>query len=221
MNYRILILSIVIFSFIICSCKKDNPTDPEPVKYESVTIGSQIWMLKNLDVDHYRNGDPIPEVKDSATWVNLSSGAWCYYNNDPAMGAIYGKLYNWFAVNDPRGLAPVGWHVPADSDWTTLTTYIGGVNIAGDKLKENGTSHWPSPNFASNETGFSALPGGQRILGYYGLGFFNIGDVASWWTTTQAGTSSAWCELLVSSASYSGKNYYSRVCGNSVRCIKD
>lgn len=102
MNIKCFMLSIIVLSFVLSSCG-DKSTNPEPINYESVTIGTQIWMTKNLVVDHYRNGDPIPEVKDSAQWANLTTGAWCYYNNDAANGAIYGKLYNWYAINDPRG----------------------------------------------------------------------------------------------------------------------
>ena len=105
----------------------------------SITICNQVWMLKNLDVSTYRNGDPIPQVTDPTTWVGLTTGAWCYYNNDPANGAIYGKLYNWYAVNDPRGLAPTGWHVPSDAEWTELSTCLDAISPTGNvggKMKE-------------------------------------------------------------------------------------
>jgi uncharacterized protein (TIGR02145 family) len=98
-----------------CPC---TDCDPPVNNYATVTIGTQVWMTKNLDVDRYRNGDIIPEVKDSIAWANLKTGAWCYYNNDPELGKIYGKLYNWYAVNDPRGLAPAGYHIPTDAEWT-------------------------------------------------------------------------------------------------------
>jgi uncharacterized protein (TIGR02145 family) len=107
MNNKILVLSVIVLSFLF-SCSQDNTTNPHSVVYDSVTIGSQIWMKKNLDVDHYRNGDPIPQITDTIQWARLTTGAWCYNNNDPAIGTIYGKLYNWYAVNDPRGLAPEG-----------------------------------------------------------------------------------------------------------------
>ena len=115
-------------------------------------------------MSHYRNGDSIPEVTDPNIFDTLTTGAWCNYNNDPANEAIYGKLYNWYSVNDPRGLAPQGWHVPADSEWTILTTFLGGSAIAGSALKDT-SSLWGSPNTGStNSSGFSGLPGGYRNL---------------------------------------------------------
>src|SRR5262245_15639657 len=102
----------------------------------NIVIGTQQWMAKNLDVAFYRNGDPIPKVNDGTAWANLTTGAWCYYNNDSTQSKKYGKLYNWYAVNDPRGLAPAGWHIPSDSEWTTMEKSLGGSLIAGGKLKE-------------------------------------------------------------------------------------
>ncbi len=189
-------------------------------KYQPLTIGSQVWMLKNLNVDHYRNGDSIPEVKDSAAWSNLKTGAWCYYNNYPVMGDIYSKLYNWYAVNDSRGIAPVGWHIPSDTECSTLTTYLGGKLIAGGKLKEKGMAHWESPNEgASNESGFSALPGGFR---HYGGSFYLIGFYGDWWSSTSVGSSTfaeRWylrsdSALMYMLSIFKGDAF-------SVRCIKD
>src|ERR1035437_4904310 len=141
---------------------KTNPPTP-PVSIPSVTICTQSWMLKNLDVSTYRNGDLIPEVTDGSAWSALTAGAWCWYNNDSATNAsTYGKLYNWYAVNDPRGLAPTGWHVPSDAEWTTLSTCLGGNAVAGGAMKETGTTHWTSPNTgATNSSGFTGLPGGR------------------------------------------------------------
>ncbi|MBK8080215.1 MAG: fibrobacter succinogenes major paralogous domain-containing protein [Saprospiraceae bacterium] len=120
----------------------------------TIQIGTQKWMSKNLDVAFYRNGDPIPQVTSPTAWAVLSTGAWCYYNNDPIQGNKYGKLYNWYAVNDPRGLAPQGWHIPSDAEWTTLEITLGGVSVAGGKMKEAGTLNWVSPNTgADNSSG--------------------------------------------------------------------
>ena len=158
-------------------CIKEN------VDFESVTIGTQVWNTKNLDVTYYRNGDVIPQVTDSTEWANLTTGAWCYYNNDPAYGAIYGKLYNWYAVHDSRGMSPLGWHIPSDAEFTTLSTYLGGDTIAGGKLKETGTTHWSIPNTgATNETGFSFLPGGYRSKTG---SFASIRDGGVMWSTTE------------------------------------
>ena len=125
---------------LIISCKKENSTiqsssitnenSPQVLSSEAnelagvhaVRIGTQVWKIKNLNVSNYRNGDLIPQVKNPAKWATLTTGAWCWYNNDSANGAVYGKLYNWYAVTDPRGLAPEGWHVPSDADWDTLST---------------------------------------------------------------------------------------------------
>ena len=135
-------------------------------QWQPLTIGSQVWMLKNLNVDHYRNGDSIPEVRNDSIWQNLyftETGAWCNENNSDSLGKIYGKIYNWYAVNDPRGLAPTGWHIPGNDEWMEIGFYFGWENNVGGKMKEKGTSHWNSPNTeATNESGFSALPGGGR-----------------------------------------------------------
>jgi len=168
---------------IIVDSLKSNPkyftvlnTNPCDIK-----IGNQVWMVKNLDVDHYRNGDSIPQVTDEAIWDKIETGAWCFYSNDSDNGSVYGKLYNWYAVNDPRGLAPIGWHVPSDAEWDSLSTFLGGDLVAGGKMKETGTSHWQLPNTgATNESGFSALPGGYRS----GRMFFNIGSSGYWWSST-------------------------------------
>lgn len=195
--------------------KSVNPGD-----FETVTIGTQVWMRKNLDVTTYRNGDPIPEVTDPTKWENLTTGAWCYYNNDPANGEIYGKLYNWYAVNDPRGLAPHGWHVATDAEWKILTNYLGGLSVAGGKLKEAGTVHWDFPNEgATNESGFSALPGGSRSYDY-GI-FISIGNGGNWWSATEYVAKFAWARHIFHDyASISGYTN-GKEHGFSVRCVRD
>lgn len=138
-------------------------TDIDGNTYQTVQICNQIWTQTNLNVSHYRNGDIIPQITNQVAWGQAVSGAWCYYNNDPSTEPLYGKLYNWYAVNDPRGLAPTGYHIPSDTEWTTLNTCLGGMDIAGGKMKEIGTTHWNSPNTgATNESNFTALPGGYR-----------------------------------------------------------
>ena len=187
----------------------------------SITIGTQKWMIVNLDIVTYRNGDTIPQVTDTKTWAGLTTGAWCYYNNDAAIGAKYGKLYNWYAVNDSRGLAPQGWHIPTDAEWVTLSNFLGGDNVAGGKLKEAGTLNWRSPNTGSNVSGFSALPGGAR---YPDGQFTYVGDLGFWWSATKALASSpdaAWSQYLSWHIDrlYGLNSYNSN--GFSVRCIKD
>jgi uncharacterized protein (TIGR02145 family) len=190
--------------------------------YETVRIGSQVWMAKNLKVKHYRNGDEIPNVKSDKTWSYLSTGAWCYYKNGHSYGKTYGKLYNWYAVGDKRGLAPEGWHIPSDDEWEELMTYLGNNIDANVKLKEKGTAHWRIPNEdATNSSGFSALPGGLRFS--HGSSFDCLSDFGYWWSSTeeeQNGDAMGW----YTNYSYSygmGTFFYNKKWGFSVRCIKD
>ena len=185
--------------------------------YTAVTIGEQHWMYKNLNVDHYRNGDSIPEV-DSDSWAHMKAGAWCYFRKNYGNKIFYGKLYNWFAVNDSSGLAPEGWHIPSDSEWTGSPDHLNVLDISGN-LKETGTSHWLSPNYgATNETGFTALPGGYR----YDFGTFsNIGQNGCWWSSTEYYTSAAMCLELNYNHSYHHGFSRDKNEGLSVRCIKD
>ena len=186
----------------------------------TVVIGTQQWMGNNLDVTNYRNGDPIPYVTDATEWAGLTTGAWCYYNNDPANGNLYGKLYNWHAVNDPRGLAPLGWHVPTSAEWTTLVTNLGGEYIAGGRMKLAGTTWWTSPNTgATNSSGFTGLPGGYRR---FNDGIFNsIGIYGGWWSSTGS-INTARCRSLSSDRIILRlePNIESGT-GFSIRCVKD
>ena len=186
---------------------------------QDVTIGTQVWMTKNLDVSTFRNGDPIPEAKTNEEWKKAGENgqpAWCYYDNEPANGEKYGKLYNWYAVNDPRGLAPKGWHVPSDKEWTTLTDYLGGEEIAGTKMKS--TSGWKQDGNGTNESGFSGLPGGYR----YSYGIFNyIGFNGFWWSSTESLTYFAWARYLNYNNGYVFRSFYSKDGGFSVRCLRD
>jgi len=184
-----------------------------------ITIGTQTWTLKNLDVVTYRNGDPIPQVQDDTAWVNLTTGAWCYYVNNTGNGTTYGKLYNWYAVNDPRGLAPNGYHIPTDAEWSILTDYLGGTVTAGGKMKEAGTSHWLSPNTgATNSSGFTGLPGGTRD--YYGY-FYDIGAYGNWWSSSEYDTDYAWYRYLTSNYGNVGRSAFFKLNGFSVRCLRD
>lgn len=204
----------------------------ESVNTLDVTICQQVWMLKNLDVTTYSDGTPIPEVTDPTAWINLTTGAWCHYDNNPANDAIYGKLYNWYAVvgiydaasaSNPalrKQLAPTGWHIPSDTEWTALTTCLGGTSVAGGKLKEAGTTNWTTPNTGANNTsGFTALPAGARY-GTDGL-FQGIFTNASFWSTTQTGTTNAYCRNLYSNQAGSYRFDYDRKSGFSVRCLND
>ncbi len=187
-----------------------------------VKIGNQIWMKRNLDVDHYRTGDSIPEIRNNSEWTNLTTGAWCYYNNEPSNGAIYGKLYNWHAVNNSMGLAPTGWHIPSDIEWTELENYLGGWEQAGGKLKETGITHWKSPNIgATNEFGFSALPCGYR---YFVDGSFGaVGLTCAWWTSTEyeMNDSKSYYRNLTNTEANFYWDTFTKSEGLSVRCVKD
>ncbi len=186
----------------------------------SVTICSQELMIYNLDVSNYRNGDPIPHVTDPLVWIGLTTGAWCWYNNDSATYAsTYGKLYNWYAVNDARGLAPTGWHVPTDAELTTLETCLGGYSTAGGNMKETGTTHWTSPNTgATNSSGFTALPGGY--CNYAGT-FYYIGSFGRWWSSTEFSSVDAWDRNLNYNNGNIDRYLTKKSVGFSVRCLKD
>ncbi len=207
-------------------CGKMRMIDKDGNTYNTVKIGEQEWMAENLNVNHYRNGDPIPQVQDKEEWINLTTGAWCYYENNAENGKTYGKLYNWHAVNDPRGLTPEGCHVPTDAEWTTLTDYLGGESVAGGKLKETGTTHWRSPNTgATNENSFTALPGGIR--GKDGTFVFimeqpSIGRLGYWWSSTESDTSNVWARYMFYGHSDVERGGGGKVgIGFSVRCIRN
>jgi uncharacterized protein (TIGR02145 family) len=191
-------------------------------QYNVVKIGSQVWTKENLNVSKYRNGDIIPQVTDPTQWINLTTGAWCYYNNDPANGTVYGKIYNWYAVNDPRGLAPEGWHAPSDAEWTTLTTFLGGETVAGGKMKETGTTHWASPNTdATNSSGFKGTPGGFRDSDNNNGGFGSYSYGAGWWSSSEYSGTRSWDRSLNNTSGNVFKSASSKTRGFPIRCIKD
>jgi uncharacterized protein (TIGR02145 family) len=182
----------------------------------ATSIGSQMWAIANLDVKTFRNGDTIPEVKTNKEWVAAGEAgkpAWCYYNNDPVIGKKYGKLYNWFAVNDPRGLAPEGWTLPTDEDWAKLTYTLGGPNAAGIRMKSTGG--WNEGNNGTNESGFNAFPAGYRVENG---AFVNIGNTGIWWSTTETKTFSAFDRYVVLGGTISGSSSPKQR-GESVRCL--
>jgi len=187
--------------------------------YQTIKIGNQWWMAENLKVTHYRNGEVIPNVTDNTAWSNLTTGAYCEYDNNSANVETYGRMYNWYAVNDSRNIAPTGWHVPTDAEWQTLINYLGGDVVAGGKMKETGITHWSSPNTgATNESGFTALPGGYRDDN--GL-FYYLGYYAGFWSSTEYNSSSAWTRRLYSSSAYVYRGNFSEQSGFSVRLVRD
>ena len=195
-------------------------TDIDGNVYQTVKIGDQWWMAENLKVTHYQNGDFIPNVTDDNQWINLTTGAYCNYDNDSTNVATYGRLYNWYAVADSHNIAPAGWHVPSDAEWQTLVDYLGGDTVAGGKLKESGTTHWSSPNTgATNESGFCALPGGYR---YYYNGAFNyVGGSAIFWSSTESDISFAWYRGLYYCNTDVNRSDCNKQYGFSVRCVRD
>lgn len=205
----------------------EKVTDIDGNIYPIVYIGDQAWLGENLKVTHYRNGDPIPNITDNTEWNNLTTGAYCNYDNNANNATTYGRLYNWYAVNDSRNIAPEGWHVPSDAEWQTLIDYLGGSSSGrGGKMKEAGTTHWNSPNTgATNESGFSALPGGNR--GHWGdedspyYYFGNLGRMAFFWSPTESGSNNAFSRLLYCDISEISRNYKRKRSGFSVRCVGD
>ena len=191
--------------------------------YKTVTIGTQTWMAENLKASKYNDGTAIPNVTDNTQWQNNTTGAWCYYNNDAVFNAKYGKLYNWYAVspttNGNKNVCPTGWHVPTDDEWSVLTDYLGGESVAGGKMKEVGTTSWYFPNTdATNESGFTGLPGGGRSSdGNYN----NIGYSGYWWSSAEYSTSNAWFRYLFNSNGNAYSFNYDKSIGLSVRCLRD
>jgi len=195
-------------------------TDIDGNVYNTVQLGSQFWMSENLKTTKYRNGAYIPNVVGNADWQALTTGAWSYYDHDAANDPIYGKLYNWYTTLGDT-LCPTGWGVPTDAEWTVLTEYLGGENIAGGKMKSIGTAYWNSPNTgATNESGFSVLPGGYRN---FDGSFFIIRDIfAFFWSATEVDNNSAWTRNLNSSSgNVTRDGSRGKSVGASVRCLRD
>ena len=205
---------------VIAGCHKEkfDLTDIEGNGYHIVTIGTQVWTVENLRTTHYNNREAIPIVKDSAQWINLSTGACCFYSNNSGY-KNYGCLYNWYAINDSRQLAPIGWHIATDADWQTLIDYLGGQNVAGGKLKVTGTGLWLAPNAgATNETGFSAIPAGCRNNSG---SFLYLKNYSFWWSSTPNTSNEAFNRLISSDAAQIVRGNYDKKNGFTVKCVKD
>jgi uncharacterized protein (TIGR02145 family) len=214
------ILIAIVFLFIAGNLIAQG-TDQDGNSFNTTSIGSQVWMTVNLHVSHFRNGDTIPEIEDSTAWTQASidgKPAWCYYWGDDAEGQIYGKLYNWFAVNDPRGLAPVGWHIPSDREWTDLTTYLGGEAIAGTKMKDTGSGYGGFNYNGTNESRFKGYLSGMRS----NKGSFRfLGQAGSWWSSSEYETENALFRMLAYDDSSASRMNGAKGCGISIRCLKD
>jgi uncharacterized protein (TIGR02145 family) len=225
----LLLIFCLLFVGVCNSQTTGTITDSRDGKvYKTVVIGNQTWMAENLNVATFRNGDPIPEAKTDEEWIKAGKNkqpAWCYYNNDPKNGHKYGKLYNWHAVNDKRGLAPEGWNIPSQDDWSILVEYLGGLELAGQKMQS--TNGWFENKNGTNESGFLGLPSGsRRTIGE----FWFIGENCVWWSSIENdlfGYSekenkliSAWgwtLDFNYGLVGYDGN----KAEGLSVRCLKD
>ncbi len=200
---------------LILFTSTEEITDQDKRIFKIVKIRSQVWMAENLNVSTYSNGDSIPQIKDAVLWSKQKTGAWCYYENKTENGSKYGKLYNWYAVNDPRGLAPRGFHIPSDEEWEQLIDNIG-QSKAGAKIKAK--KGWKLNENATNESGFSGLPGGYR----YNVGaFLYVGNNACFWSSTESLNNKAWGRTLSHKMSDVGRDDGSLGSGLSVRCVVD
>jgi uncharacterized protein (TIGR02145 family) len=174
-------------------------------------------MRSNLNASKFRNGNNIINITNNTQWSLTSTGAWCYYDNNLSNGTTYGKLYNWYAVNDSRGLCPIGWHIPTDAEWTTLENHLGGWSVAGGALKS--ITGWGTSNTgATNSSGFTAIPGGGR---YVNGDFASIGDFGNWWSSSFVGSGSAKYRYLFRGYAFVSSNNEGHRFGSSVRCIRD
>ena len=227
------LIEIFIFGLTLVfvnSWRKEITIDPASIidiegnVYTTIRIGKQLWMKGNLKITKYNDGTPITYITDSIQW-KTAGAAYCWYKNDSTTYKnTYGALYNWYAVNPAdngnKNICPVGWHIPTDMEWETLTNFLGGTNIAGGKMKEFGTSHWSSPNTgANNNSDFMGLPGGNR--NFVDGSFFGFGSLGMWWSSVDGDISSAtnWGLYFEDSIAY--RLYSSKRCGYSVRCLKD
>lgn len=222
-NFQLIILGIMIV--FTSGCNKNDNTPKDQVfdfdgnAYSTITIGTQTWLTENLKTTYYNDGNPISVVTGSTDLSTLTTGAYTWYNNNEStFKGTYGALYNWYAVNTGN-LCPTGWHVPSDAEWTILTDFLGGDAIAGGKLKEDGTSHWNDPNTgATDETGFTGLPGGYLFdNGTY----YSLRNVGHWWSSTESDTDNAWDRYTYFQYESVIRESFSKKIFFSVRCLKN
>jgi len=201
--------------------EKNNVTDIDGNVYKTVQIGTQTWMAENLRVSKYRNGDKIPNVQNNEDWCDLETGAWSNYDNSPDNDLEYGKLYNWYAVDDKRGLAPEGWHVPNGREWNNLLTYLIGEywSEGNVRIQADGLPIWLVNNIGvTNKDGFCAMPFGARLNNGE---FDEYDDFANFWYSTECRFDSAWSRKLRHYNNAMRGQGYPKYYGLSVRCVKD
>ena len=210
------LIKLIILSILVIQISCETIVES---KYETIKIENQVWMSENLNIDKFNNGDPIPEAKSSEEWRLAGENeqpAWCYFDNDPVNGKKYGKLYNWYAVNDPRGIAPSGFHIPNNDEWEVLMNNLGGQSMAGIKMKS--TAGWEENGNGNNESGFNAFPSGSRS----GNGrFANFGLRGYWWSSNDYNEIFSWVHKVVYNEDYLDRYTNPKTSGFSVRCLKD
>jgi len=213
-KYLILLLS---FTF-------STVTDIDGNVYQTIQIGDQLWMAENLKVTHYNNGDSIIYITSEEHWGSMNQGQYAIYNDESINSNIYGNLYNWAVIGDIRGICPIGWHVPSDDEFTVLTDFLGGESVAGGKMKESGLEHWAYYSDqisleATNESGFTGLPGGHRNTNtgdYIYMGFYGY-----FWSSTENGSELAWRRYLFHYSSGIARDTFGKPNGFAIRCIAD
>jgi uncharacterized protein (TIGR02145 family) len=217
------LFAVILFCIGLTGCRTNPLKDIDGNVYKTVTIGTQVWMAENLKTTKYNDGTAIPLVTNFDTWSASTIDAYCWYNNDSTNKEVYGALYNWYTVNTKK-LCPTGWHVPADAEWTTMANYLEGENVTdskltGGKLKEKGTTHWKSPNTgATNESGFTALPGGYRSYN----GSFNFIEISGyWWSSTEYSATNVYFWSIRYKYNLVYKYISDKPNGFSVRCLRD
>jgi uncharacterized protein (TIGR02145 family) len=220
--------SILLFVILLGGCKKNDTTESVTYGtvtdvvgnvYKTTTIGSQTWMAENLRTIKLADGTNIPYVSDNSSWSNLDTPAYSYYSNDSVTYKVKdGALYNWYTVQTSQ-LCPTGWRVPSEADWIALATTLGVDSLAGGQLKEKGMLNWFIPNtYATNTTGFTALPGGYR---FFNGSYNNMGYSGNWWSSTEYANNTARFFYLVYNKGNTGRNFVDKLYGLSIRCIKN
>lgn len=235
-NYNLIVMkhtfAICLILSLLASCRESNPvinptqtcgvttfTDASGNVYSTVSIGTKCWFALNLKTTKFNNGDSIAEVQSVSTWASTSNPAFCAYNNDSAQSALYGNLYNYIAIADPRGVCPTGSHVATDADWNDLGTVTGGMMAAGGNLKEVGTLNWASPNTAATDNfDFTALPGGFRT--YVGI-FSNVKYFGKWWTSTDSTSTNSISYYMKNDSGILYRDFDDIHSGFSIRCVVD